>query len=356
MDSTSVHLNTSEVSAVLNSALKVEHSVIYSDRKQLGIPVSVDLIVIRRHSLIEGLGYLLEVIVVTYTVDHLIRRHKCEIVRNYTEPGMCHQIDIFAVAVVSALSKLSVELPYLLLVYSGSVEDRSCHKLKLLRPACAVICPEPQPSLVIALKHENILPAPDGYQKIDHIRVLHSSVDIITCKYIEFVILYTAVVIQILHQSRITSVDISDVMDPLVLGEISHLHPDAVELIRLYDRDPRRDLLCCETGVHLVNNVIRYPLEFLPSCISPLYFIYRYICKIDTVHPVSVCLTHILVSVHLRSLGICGVDHREFTLLHTYLKKTEQCLPNRAIVALADTSRAIHLQHRTLTQKSDVVR
>ena len=356
MDSTSVHLNTSEVSAVLNPALKVEHSVIYSDREQLGIPVSVDLIVIRRHLLIEGLGYLLEVVIVSYAVDHLIRRHKCEIVRHNAESRMCHQIYIVAVAVICALSEFSIKLPYLLLIYPGSVEDRSCNKLELLRPACAVICPEPQPSLVIALKHENVLPIPDGYQEIDYLRVLHASVYIITCEYIELIVLYTAVVIQILHQSRITSVDISDVMDPLVLGEIPHLHPNAVELIRLYDRDPRRDPLCSEPGVHLVNNIIRYYLELLPPGISSLHFFYRYICKIDTVHSVSVCLTHILVSVHLRSLGICGVDHREFTLLHTYLKKTEQCLPYRTIVALADTSRAIHLQHRTLTQKSDVVR
>lgn len=56
------------------------------------------------------------------------------------------------------------------------------------------------------------------------------------------------------------------------------------------------------------------------------------------------------------SLGIRGIYHRKFALLHADLKKAEQCLPHRTIIVLTDSSRTIHLQHRTLTKQSDVVR
>ena len=205
MDSISIHPNASEFPAILDSALKVEHSVIHPHREQLGVPVSMDLIVIRRHLPVECLCDLLEIIVSSDSMYHLISCHKCEIVGNHTESRMGHQIYIITVAIVSTLSKPSVKLPHLLLVDSGSIEDWSCHKLKLLRPAGAVICPQPQPSLVIALKYENILPVHDRYQEIYNLRILHASVDIITCKYIELIILYTAIVIQILHQRCIAS-------------------------------------------------------------------------------------------------------------------------------------------------------
>ena len=132
MDSISIHPNASEFPAILDSALKVEHSVIHPHREQLGVPVSMDLIVIRRHLPVECLCDLLEIIVSSDSMYHLISCHKCEIVGNHTESRMGHQIYIITVAIVSTLSKPSVKLPHLLLVDSGSIEDWSCHKLKLL--------------------------------------------------------------------------------------------------------------------------------------------------------------------------------------------------------------------------------
>ena len=108
MDSISIHLNTSEISAILDSSLKVEHSVVHPDRELLGVPVSMDLIVIRRHLLVECLSYLLEVVVISDTVYHLISCHKCEIVGNHAESRMRNKIYIAIIAVVSTLSQLSV--------------------------------------------------------------------------------------------------------------------------------------------------------------------------------------------------------------------------------------------------------
>ena len=108
MDSISIHLNASEVSAILDSALKVEHSVVHPYREQLGVPVSMDLIVIRRHILVECLCDLLEIIVSSDSMYHLISCHKCEIVGNHAESRMRNKIYIAIIAVVSTLSQLSV--------------------------------------------------------------------------------------------------------------------------------------------------------------------------------------------------------------------------------------------------------
>ena len=70
---------------------------------------------------------------------------------------------------------------------------------------------------MIALEHENVLPVLYGDEEVHDLRILHTSVYVITDKYVELIILYSAILIQILHKRRVAAVHVTYVVDSLIL-------------------------------------------------------------------------------------------------------------------------------------------
>ena len=207
-----VHLDASQAAAVFHLPFQVIHSVVYHRGHMPGIPVSVNLITIIRCSIKEGLRNLLEIIVIAHTLNHLFRGHKRQVFRHGAQARMSDQVDIVSIPVIRALTEFPVKLSYVLLTDLRGIQNRLRNQFKLSGPACAVICPVPEPSLVVPLQHQHILPVHDGEQEIHHLRVFHAAVNVIPHKDVHFIVLQAAVVLQVFLKNRIAAVDITDMM------------------------------------------------------------------------------------------------------------------------------------------------
>ena len=263
---------------------------------------------------------------------------------------MGDQINVLPILVIGALAELPVQLPYVLLADSRGLQDGSGDQLELLGPALAVIGPQPEPSLMVALQHQHVLAVHDGQQELHHLSVLHAPVYVIPHKNIHFIVFQPAVVRQVLLQNRIAAVDVPDVMYLPVGGHVEQPGPHAVQLVRPDYLNAGGNLLGPEPGIHIVNHRLRHLLERLPGRVPALHLLYGNAGKVHAVDAVPIGLAHFLVPVHLAGLGIGGVYHREIPSLHPDLQNAEQGLPDDAVIGLADACGAVREHHRALAQ------
>ena len=355
VNSVFVYLHAAQAATEFYLPLQIIDPVVHLNRELLGIPVAVDLDIIVRRGLIESFRNFLEVIVIAHTFDHLLRGHERQVLGDGAESGMSHQKDLSVVGVVGALAEFTVQLPELLFIQMGCVQGGPGHQFKFPGSAHAVAGIQPQPSLVVALQHQYILPVPDGEKEVQHFRIFQTPVHIISHKYIEFVLPDAAVFREIFLQDGAAAVNIPDVMDSVVGRQVDSLKPDGIQLIGLYHLYPGGDFLGGKAGIHSVDHFLGYSLQRLPVQIPPLHFGNGDVGKIHAVHPIPIGLAHLLVAVEFRGLGVGGVDYREFAVLHADFQQAEKHFPHRFVVALADPHRAVHLHDRPLTEQTDFV-
>ena len=178
--------------------------------------MSVDLDVVVRRGLVKGLRNLIKIVVVPHSLDHLLRGHQRKVFGNCGKTCVGDQKYPVPVGIVGALAKFPVQLPQLLFVHMGLVQNGPGHQLKLLGASHAVVGIQPQPSLVVALQHQHVFPVLYGQEEVQHLNVFQATVNIVPHKYVKFVVFDAAVIREVFLQDRIATVNVADMMNTLV--------------------------------------------------------------------------------------------------------------------------------------------
>ena len=206
--------------------------------------MSVNLICIFGCSSYKGVSDSLKIIIRTNAVNHLISCNKCEIVGDCAEAGVSYNELITVICIISALTKFAVKHSEVFFADLGSIKLRAGNKFKFLGFATDIIGIKPQPSLMISLKHKDVLFIFDRDKEVKHLGVLNSPIDIITEEYVELVVFKSAVEVKIILKCRIATVNVSNMVDFLIFRQINALEPDLIQFVRLYYFNTCRNLLC----------------------------------------------------------------------------------------------------------------
>ena len=112
---------------------------------------------------------------------------------------------------------------------------------------------------MVSFQQKHVFPFRYGDQEADHLRVFYASVDIISKKDVKFILLHPALSVQILLQNGITAMQVSDVVDSPVSGQVNFFQPYPFQFLRPDGNDSRRNLLTGQAAVHPLDHLLRYP-------------------------------------------------------------------------------------------------
>ena len=311
--------NCSKLTTKLNISFKIEASIIYLNRRLCNVSMTMNLIHIVWCVFCKGIINNLSVRVVTNATNHLIGLNLSQVIRQTTKTAMRHQECSAIVREIGTLSKFAVKLSYLFLVHITAFKLPSRNKLKLFRLTWNIISPTPQPTLVIAFEENHVRIFCLFTNPVDNLNILNAPVNVVAKENIGFVLMNTAVNVNVIHQGSITTMNITDHMNLCVLRQVHWLIPDCIKFIGLNCFDSGRDLLCSKTSVHLINDLFWNSLYFWTLRISTLALFNREISHINNVHSVAILFRKRLITIDLCGLGVRCINDTKITVRHSML-------------------------------------
>ena len=118
--------------------------------------------------------------------------------------------------------------------------------------------------------------------------------------------------------------NISNMMNTLIMRIIVWFIPNLIQFVRLNYSHTSRNRLCLKTSIHLFDYLIRDLLINRSKFIASLTFLHRNSSHINTIHPIPICLCHILIAVNILCFRIGCINHHKLATLHPRLKHLEQ--------------------------------
>ena len=175
---------------------------------------------------------------------------------------------------------------------------------------------------MVSFQHNHILAIHNTVKEIDNLNIFYTTINIITTENIEFVILQT--IFQILLKNGIATMNISNMMNLLIIRKIHRFIPDTIQFIRTQLHNTSRNLLCCETSIHFFNRFFWHLLIIRTSQISTLTLFHRNISKINTINTIAIGLCHRLIAIHFNGFRIRCVNDNKLATLHSGLQNLKQ--------------------------------
>ena len=114
MNPIAVHLDASQKASCLHASFQVKHPVIHTHRLAGWIPVSEDLIIGSRCSLLKGFRRPVCIRIFPGSTCHLLRCHESQVLRQDAQSSMGDQKIPVPIAVVGALAEFPVQAAYFL--------------------------------------------------------------------------------------------------------------------------------------------------------------------------------------------------------------------------------------------------
>lgn len=330
-------LNGAKIAAKFHAALQVEAAVVDPDGRVFRVAMAMNLEGVQRRRVHKDLGDLLGSVVTANALNHLRGSQQGNVLRDCAQPTVSDKICITMEIEPCALTKPTVELTDFFLIDPRLLKLRLRDQLKLLGLANTAFA-QTQSRARGCPPEADIIAVVDLEQELQNLGILKAAINIVATEDIELIVLHSFILCEVFGESGIATVDISDDMHFLIRGQVDFVHPDTIQLIGLQNCDAGGNLLRCEPSIHLLDCLIRNLLQLRALTVPLLYNLNRDVCKVDTVDAVLVLLAQGFVAVHLRGLGICGVDHGKLAVLHTDLQKTEQRIPDHRIIRLIDNS------------------
>ena len=112
---------------------------------------------------------------------------------------------------------------------------------------------------MVSFQQEHVFPFRYGTQETDDLRVFHASVNVIAQEDIKLILFYPALSVQIFPQDSITAMQIADVMDSPVSGQVDLFQPHPFQFIGPDDDNPGRDPLAGQAAGHPLDHRFRHP-------------------------------------------------------------------------------------------------
>ena len=163
------------------------------------------------------------------------------------------------IAIVSALAEFPVQAAHFFGIDPGPFQRPAGVQPKFLRPAFPTVRPVPEGRFMVSFQQEHVFPFRYGAQETDNLRVFHASVNVVAQEDIKFILLYPALSVQVFPQGSITAMQIADVMDSPVSGQVDLFQPHPFQFIGPDDDDPGRDPLAGQAAGHPLDHRFRHP-------------------------------------------------------------------------------------------------